>query len=687
MKQPVTQVLIILTVMVLAGGGARLWAQSADREVSTKRNELKQEYNDVQEKNQIIKAAAQDKQTPRGGRRSASMPTGYDYTQVKGYTLKPLRERVDQLFDKANELNLFEEKYQKDGSFPVAGRKGLGSSTTSRVEVYYVEATPQEIESGEVEPFDLIEVRIIKQETLPAADKEEDTGEDDAGMFGFGGEGGESVTKAYSLSGSDLWTAINMYDESLYDDILARRSQEPSIPLPADLFLPNKRGPFLIMSSRELSTNTSRFVDFWNSNDTLQTGVIPVTAGAAGPLYTGDVPLLYPTVTKIKLRNPDKDRQLKLTSAVFEGENAADFRVKTKLPVILDPKNSANDKVDIEFEYTGASPYETRGSLFIEAREANMTQKIDVLVNPGRVPSDFVTIDASLDKIELRSPTRSSFAPDWRLSYVMGNDEVSLPRWTSGMSILSIGYKHEMSVGVVLPMNMLTGDFPAPLGYQNRPLASPMGYNVAFDFTFGFPFALGGNLTVANKFDGQDAYGHLKTNTIPPEKPTDKNYLNDFFHIGTIAQVYYPIMFKDRAENPTVAFRMNIGGAFMQIQRNHLVELSDLSMTQDEQNVRFGRLFEPKDVKKMYTLGKEKDIVDVYVRLAFINISAKNPYGLGVQYFAGRMMADAWLELTDWFRVEAKYSFLLRDRYLWETEPSYFMISPRLRFGLPSLFN
>jgi hypothetical protein len=67
-------------------------------------------------------------------------------------------------------------------------------------------------------------------------------------------------------------------------------------------------------------------------------------------------------------------------------------------------------------------------------------------------------------------------------------------------------------------------------------------------------------------------------------------------------------------------------------------------------------------------------------------MSAKNTYGIGLQYFGGRMMTDAFLELTNWLRVEMKYSFLLREKELYETENSYFMISPRFRFGLPSIF-
>ncbi len=77
----------------------------------------------------------------------------------------------------------------------------------------------------------------------------------------------------------------------------------------------------------------------------------------------------------------------------------------------------------------------------------------------------------------------------------------------------------------------------------------------------------------------------------------------------------------------------------------------------------------------------------MFIRFDFINTGAKNNYGLGIQYFTGRLMTDAWLELTEWLRVEAKYSFLLRSKEVWESENSVFMITPRFRLGLPSLFN
>ena len=88
---------------------------------------------------------------------------------------------------------------------------------------------------------------------------------------------------------------------------------------------------------------------------------------------------------------------------------------------------------------------------------------------------------------------------------------------------------------------------------------------MAFDFTFGFPFSLGGNLMVVNDFDGKEAYKHMEVIRQRPQALDDKDYYGDFFHISTLAQVYYPIMFKDRAFNPTLAFRLNLGGAFMQI--------------------------------------------------------------------------------------------------------------------------
>ena len=160
----------------------------------------------------------------------------------------------------------------------------------------------------------------------------------------------------------------------------------------------------------------------------------------------------------------------------------------------------------------------------------------------------------------------------------------------------------------------------------------------------------------------------------------DKNYTNDFFHIVSIAQVYYPIMFTDREENPNVAFRLNIGGGYYQVERNHLV------VGKNDSKPEFGRTWTAVDENKLFSLGKEKDVVDVYMRISFINMAAKNTYGIGMQYFSGRIMADAFLELTNWLRVEMKYSFLLREKEIWETESSYFMLSPRFRFGIPSIF-
>ncbi|MCB2205617.1 hypothetical protein KQI65_12810 [bacterium] len=665
-----------LMVALVAGFMPQLFAQT-DREVKNKQTDLKTEYNDAQEKNQIIKSAAEDKPRATTGRRRSSATTGYDYTQVKGYQLRQFYERIDKVFTRAADLGMFEEEYHEDGTFPVPGRKGNGSSQMRKVEVYYVEATPDEQELYDIDPYQVIEVYVEKLETLPPEDM--GGGQEESGLgIGFGASSSEPIAKGFSLAGSDLLSVLNMVDENLYDDILAKRATSNSIPLPErGDWMPGKVGPFIVMTQKELETTTSRFRDFWNERDTLASAVVIPQFDAAGPLYTGSIPVFYPEYQRIPVRNTDRDRPLKITRVEFVGDNAEQFAIKTKFPKMLDPRGGENDKVNIEFEYLGDSPYEVRTMLYIEAKESSMEQTVELIANPGIYPADFAIIDASLDRVELRSPSRSGFAPDWKLSYNMGNDEIGLPRWTSGISSLGIGYKNQMSVGIVLPMNMTAPDLPSPLAYKKDLLSANGGYNVAFDFTFGFPFSLGGNLTVVNDFDGQEAYDHLKVlNMTPVEGEADYN--NDFFHISTIAQVYYPIMFKDNVHNPNLAFRLNIGGSFMQIKRDHLVTAV---------GEKLGHEFKAEDIGSMFTLEKEKDLIDIYVRMSFINLRAKNRYGMGIQYFAGRMMADAFLELTDWLRVEAKYSFLLRDQEIWETESNYFLITPRLRIGLPSIFN
>ncbi|MFA6234421.1 MAG: hypothetical protein WC824_09620 [Bacteroidota bacterium] len=671
-----------LVVALVVGLMPQLFAQT-DREVKSKQTDLKREYNDASEKNQIIKSAAEDKPRATTGRRRTSATTGYDYTQVKGYALRQFYERIDKVFARANDLGLFEEEYRTDGTFPVPGRLGKGSAQMRKVEIYYVEATPEEQEQYDIEPFQVIEIYVEKLETLPP---EETTGETEEGGLGLGfdASASEPIAKGFSLAGTDLTSVLQLADEPLYDDILAKRSQSNPIPLPErGEWMPGKVGPFIVMTQRELETTTSRFRDFWNMRDTLQTAVIPTQFEAAGPFYTGSIPMFYPESNKVRVRNPERNQPLKITSAVFIGDNADQWEVRTKLPKVLAGKGETNDKEDIEFAYIGGSSYEVLGQLRIDAKEANTQQIVEIVANPGMYPSDFVTLDASLDRVELRSPARSGFAPNWKLAYTIGNDEIGLPRWSTGISTLSVGYKNQMSVGIVLPMNMLAADLPSPLAFQKNLMSSPSGYNVAFDFTFGFPFSLGGNLTVINDYATTKAYEHLKVMHTSFDPLVDlKDYDNDFFHISTIAQVYYPIMFKDNAVNPSVAFRLNLGGAFMQVRRDHLVSDTDPFGMGKE-----GRLFKTEEIGKMVTLGKEKDIVDVYIRMSFINLGSSSKYGMGIQYFGGRMMADAFLELTDWLRVDAKYSFLLREKEIWETESSYFLITPRLRIGLPSIFN
>ena len=657
----------------------QLHAQT-DRQVKDKQSDLKSEYNDAQEKHQIIESAADDKPRATTGRRRASATTGYDYTQVKGYSLKQFYDRIDKVFDSANDLGLFEEEYRVDGTFPVPGRKGNGSSQMRKVEVYYVEATPDEQELYDIEPYHIIEIYVEKLETLPP--EETGGGDEEGGLgIGFGASSSEPIAKGFSLSGSELGSVLQLVDENLYDDILAKRSQSNPIPLPErGSWMPGKVGPFIVMTQRELETMTSRFHDFWNRRDTLQSAVIIPQFDAAGPLYTGSVPIFYPEISKVRVRNPERTNQMKVTRAAFVGDNADLFEVRTKLPKVLDPKGGQEDRVDIEFAYIGESSYEVRGQLLIEAKDANMSQMIEIVANPGIYPADFVILDASLDRVELRSPSRSGFAQGWKLAYTIGNDEIGMPRWSTGISSLSVGYKNQMSVGIVLQMNMTADDLPSPLAFKKGLLSAAGGYNVDFDFTFGFPFSLGGHLTVINDFDGQDAYDHLKVIQRMPGLD-EEDYYNDFFHISTLAQAYYPIMFKDNVNNPTLAFRLNLGASFMQIQRDHLVTLADVGSSKMDHR------FKEEEVGTMVTLGKEKDLVDIYVRMSFINLRATNRYGMGLQYFSGRMMADAFLELTDWLRVEAKYSFLLRDQEVWESENSYFMITPRLRIGLPSIFN
>jgi len=653
-------------------------AQS-DTEVRQKQKELKEVHTEVQTKQIIVEEAAKDKPRPTTSRRRRGFTsTGYDYTQVKGFTLRAYHDRLDELFKQAYELKMFEDEYRKDGTFPVPGRKGVGSAQIRAVEIYYAESTPEEQENEGAPPFELLEIRIIKNEQLPPEEMGAEGAAGETGLFGLGGSSGETIVKAFDLAGSKLWSMINLLDPELYDDILARRSQEPSIALPADVWYPEKRGPFVVQG-KNLEFMKGRFNSFWNPEDTVVVPQPPAQEEAPGPIVKTTVPIYYPENIKIRIKNQNGQDPLKISSASFIGETAGDWRVTTKLPVVLKPKGEDGDRFELKFEYVGESPYETMGYLKINAPEAKMTQILPIVANPGKKPSDVAVLDFSLFGIELRSPARASFAPNWTIKYRLGNDEINAPLWASGMSALMVGYKNDMHLGLILPMNMVTPDMPTPLALNHGLLNSPMGYTLDFDFSFGFPFALTGDLSVTDKFDGDAAYSHMKV----LDKVVDLvDYTNDFFYYSTIARLAYPLMFVNSERNPTFSFRVEVGGGYVQVQRAHVVMPGETSKVHENNVIEFDA-----GPGTMYTLGKENEIVDVFFSLSFINMGATNPYGMGIQYFNGGIMASAWLDLTEWFRVEAKYAFLLRGREIWEQEPSYFQVSPRFRFGFPSIFN
>ena len=425
MKSTIVRTMILCLVFVGAVNLSTALAQP-DREVRTKQGELKKEYNDLQEKNQLIKQTARDKAMPTTGRRRGNIASGYDFTQVKGYALRPLalQERLDKVFKRAKELGLLDEEYHLNGPATVPCPTGQGGASISRVEVYVVEATPEEMETDGVNPYDMIEIRVIKTETCPEPREEE---EEDEGVRRIRSRGQSTTTKQYILSGMDLWTAIKTEDETVYDDVLARRINEEALPQPA--FTADKRGPFIVMNNAELETATSRFIDFWNIKDTMRTNQSPPVSEAAGPFFKADVPILLEDTKsgRVRIVNPNND-PMQITKLEFVGPNAEAFKLGTMTPLMLDSKAAPGGKQDVKFDYIGTSSFEAITELLVQSQNGTFSQTIEIIANPGRHPADFVVFDLSLDKIELRSPARSGFEADWRLAYTIGNNEIGLPR-------------------------------------------------------------------------------------------------------------------------------------------------------------------------------------------------------------------------------------------------------------------
>jgi len=172
-------------------------------------------------------------------------------------------------------------------------------------------------------------------------------------------------------------------------------------------------------------------------------------------------------------------------------------------------------------------------------------------------------------------------------------------------------------------------------------------------------------------------YGKIKDGKEYSKKPLNIN--NDFYYVPIIAQVYYPLIFKDLEKNPKNIFQVKAGFSYHQVKREHIITKSEIGqMFYGKEE----RLVTKDDVGKVYEVELIKKVPSPLVRIEYMNLNSGNQFGFGFQFVNNIANFDAWLEVTKWLRIEASYVQPLRDAEEWENS-AFFWISPRIYFPIP----
>jgi len=290
-------------------------------------------------------------------------------------------------------------------------------------------------------------------------------------------------------------------------------------------------------------------------------------------------------------------------------------------------------------------------------------------------------IDLSIDHLKVNAARNFAFEVQ------LGNPEVGLPFWTSGMGRFwlnlknQIGTESNFKLGLVFPSNFLgKDDFSV---FNARKLTGSWGgsleaYFAGIDFfsAFNLPLHFSATIVPAAGSVGDSAYIYRGTNaTANTYNVEGRNIsINDnrvFYRTGLIFQVGFPFMLQLDPAN------------FLEIEPGigvHNVYASFLPTVNDTRNTTFMKDFVTKpQADKVYDLERVSTPLTPHIRLSYVN-HRSSKFGANIEYdhlftFGG------WLELIeDRFRIEMSYTTpILRDLKPYEPG-NFFFITPRFYF-------
>lgn len=639
------------------------------------------------QKNKVIRDVATYKVFPENSDNITD--NGYLYTKMNGYQLPlnhPLVKLLDEIFynEDQNGVVVSNDKaigYRKDGQDKTYKRGNLfREDSTIGVNVYYAQKPKSQMNTSVTKRFEIAEILILKKTNIPDVDQSEEEEE-----TGTRRRTRTKTTKYiqypknmwYSLSGTNLKKALEGYDKNLYNQILRLYDERiddlnlsPYFPLP-------KRGPFLVSDSLGINTFTSYFTNTPiftppSSEETINnlpevTGLDPNSLDVTAFSPFVNVKAGVDNITTIPISNRSKN-PIKIEQVSLEKPDPV-WKIKSAVSV-LEPENSA----EIEVVYNQSkSDKEDRNNLIIKWSEEGVKTGTTIVPIAGKTSPEPPRIFIDFSPLYFSGIFR--FANDWNFSFKLGDKEINYPFWSTGNLSLLAGYQNIVKFGVVLPANFTNGETfdVGSIVAPQRKLHGTVGLAVEFNLqptvmrSINEAFALGGYFY----------YGKIKDGKEYSKKPLNIN--NDFYYVPIIAQVYYPLIFKDLEKNPKNIFQVKAGFSYHQVKREHIITKSEIGqMFYGKEE----RLVTKDDVGKVYEVELIKKVPSPLVRIEYMNLNSGNQFGFGFQFVNNIANFDAWLEVTKWLRIEASYVQPLRDAEEWENS-AFFWISPRIYFPIP----
>ncbi len=291
------------------------------------------------------------------------------------------------------------------------------------------------------------------------------------------------------------------------------------------------------------------------------------------------------------------------------------------------------------------------------------------------------TIDLSITDLRINASKKLG------LELELGNKEVGLPFWTSGVGRFwlnlknQIGSESNVKLGLVFPLDLGNSDL---FTFKARQLSGSFGGSIDAYFA-GISFFSGFDLPLAFKFSlmpsGQGTNSSIITNGQQTQVTAIDGTLvtipagRTFYREGLIMQLFIPTIVQLDLNN---FLQVSVGFGLDNVYQSLIPKGNNYDYTN---TLRSGGhpLFTTDQADKVQDLTRVSNAVSPHIEIDYVNHQGSK-FGLSAAYdhlftFGG------WIELVeDHFRIEMNYSApIIRDPKPWEPG-SFFLITPRFYF-------